>query len=247
MNLLGIVAAATIGLGKPRAAMKTIGPSLATCAFAVLLQMAPSYAVTLLTINGTVGDSYWTYLGKYPELILNFGGYFQANGGPGGPLSITYNGPAFLGSFSEIYTYSVTEYYRCNLFSGCTDQSQYYAFGDEVSPPGDLYPSPGGVTSFTQTIDSTWYNDGPVIFPAYAPIGTLLYSTQHGYINYRMDDYVDPSAIGQGYSITVTVPDAAAVPEPSKWALMLFGFGSIGWMLRTFARKAGGFACRERA
>lgn len=46
-------------------------------------------------------------------------------------------------------------------------------------------------------------------------------------------DVVGPLGIGS-FSITpvVTPPPPPAVPEPSTWALLLLGFGFVGWSLR---------------
>ena len=38
-------------------------------------------------------------------------------------------------------------------------------------------------------------------------------------------------------TLSVTDVSSAAVPEPGTWAMMLFGFGAIGWSLRVRGRK----------
>ena len=59
----------------------------------------------------------------------------------------------------------------------------------------------------------------------------LTYSLLANTITIHWAGLVTPPP-GTSYSAVFDIGSAAAVPEPATWALMLLGFGAVGWQLR---------------
>jgi hypothetical protein len=94
----------------------------------------------LYSLSGTVGDANWfladpTIAGiGSRELLENLSSVFQYNGGPGGLITIDFNGPT-------IFAYRSTESYSSFIITAtCTNPSGCYTCSDVFCPlPGFSY------------------------------------------------------------------------------------------------------------
>ncbi len=75
---------------------------------------------------------------------------------------------------------------------------------------------------------------GPQLFEGPTSNPTFLTGT-FGLSDISRQRTTDPLQVNYTLSISEVT---GAVPEPGTWALMLFGFGTIGWAMRTRKRKA---------
>ena len=209
---------------------KNLTVALAATAFLALVSALPANAAVLLALTTVVGGPNWSpadpMFGFPPgsqELFLDLSQYFQYEGGPGGPMTITYGGPSILYSHDQIGYLFHTQYAECVDPSGCVN-------GDGIE--GSAVD--GGYTEdccMTYPIDSSYYIQD-IDIPAFAPYGATFTGYQEGYVSYEVEEIVGPDAIGQPFSVTVSI-----VPEPSMWTLMLAGFFGIGFVLRGSRRR----------
>ena len=201
--------------------------TIALAAFLLLLMapLAPADAGVLYSLSGVVGDSNWNlhpeFVGTY-ELSEDLSGLFQFRGGPGGLISINYSGPPIvLGLNQELYAYS-------SLTATCTNPSGCYAscgFGCDL--PGYAYDAftadsrlnccLGDPIDGPIIIDSSWYVQD-LVTPPYAPYGASFVGYMKGYDFFLFDALVDPGALGQPFSLTVTTVADNSVPEPTSMA-----------------------------
>jgi hypothetical protein len=206
---------------------------MAASAFLVLASVPPASAAVIFSLTGVVGDANWQQadpqivgLGSYAWFGPALYPYFQSSGGPGGPISVTYNGPGLELNLSQIYSDSDSWLAQCDDPSGCVNGNGFDEFdiGSGVAFREDY----GSTTaSFTDVVDANYY--GPYFdLPASAPYGALIPGTQSGNVNYFLYFIVGPDGAGQPFSITIST-----VPEPATWAMFLIGFGAIGWTLRS--------------
>lgn len=216
---------------------KNLAVALAASVLLLSASVLPANATVLLSLTGVVGDANWLAV-PYPdpegppiipgsfELYLNLGQYFQDEGGPGGLMSITYSGPLVYFSRDEEFYSSDTQSATCEDPSGCVN-------GDGFVAAPDLGPSvvfdyvPGGGTSYTHLIDSSYYVEIPNI-PAFAPYGTSINGFEEGFSNYIVDDIVGPDAVGQPFSLTANIGPEPATAAPEPFTLSIFGAGLAG-------------------
>ena len=164
------------------------------------------------------------------------------------------------------YDVSFLEGTCIGIFSGC-DSTTDFAFDtlasatlagqallDQVFSPSN--PTYDSVPGLTIGCDS-WVPECFLVIP-FATDGSSVTVLQTVNANVEVPFDRIESVLGAG-DIPVTVdssnvfnavwarfsPSTAAVPEPSTWAMMLLGFGAIGWVLRR--RKRTGLAFREAA
>jgi hypothetical protein len=169
-----------------------------------------STPVGFVSANGIVGNT--TSAGGFLQVRQqpgNFGGDFS----PGDYLEFTgFDGPDITINFNT-------------AVAGAGAQIQANAGGAFVARIAAF----DGTTiwSFTQSGFSAFHNDGSAIF-----LGILSDSANLKWVRYTLDSataFPQSFAINQ-VSLTDTI--AGGVPEPASWAMMLVGFGMMGWALR---------------
>lgn len=112
------------------------------------------------------------------------------------------------------------------------------SFGSPIALGGTTFPagSLSGILTFTSSggVDATVGDDGFGIFLGPNVMSgdflTVFYIGYDDQITNQDDDHDD-------LIIQATVTSASAVPEPSTWAMMLFGFGAVGWGMRRARRQ----------
>jgi hypothetical protein len=89
----------------------------------------------------------------------------------------------------------------------------------------------GGGLGFKNTNNSTFtfVTDGPQLFTGLNTAPTFSLGT------FALTQFGGPAR----YSLTISDPNAVtgAVPEPATWAMMLLGFGGIGFAMRRTAKR----------
>jgi hypothetical protein len=209
-------------------------------AFVGFAAATPASATVLYSLTGTVGDQNWDQSGDF-EIDgfwnlnvyipgLQYHGLYRDGDGPGGPITITYQGPALQINLSDETTYLGIAALDCYQVEGCTPDQLTPTFDEGIST--DIIHGPVGVTAFSQTIDSSFYDNAPIVVPDFSPFGSVLLERPHGITSFVTDYYAGLDSFGQAFSLIVTRDDVGGVPEPAIWAMMLAGFGLIGAAMR---------------
>ena len=95
---------------------------------------------------------------------------FQANGGPGGLLSITYAGAPLAFSNDQVLTeQNGFNSYQCFNVSGCADKSEFQYFGGDNNPILNSAGGAPGATTYTEVVDSTWHDYTDYSCPGLCP------------------------------------------------------------------------------
>lgn len=230
---------------------------IAIACIAVLPQAAHA-ADILFSLSGTVGDSNWTTSNTIPgdyELDLDLRNTFPTDNlpywyggggtGPGGVLTISYSGAAIVLSNDTALGGLTSEEYQCVNLNGCNTgynpTDWQHQFGDDANNKNGADPASAGTTSFSDTIDSTWYNS--IMVPQTASYMDRAWNQYSGMTDFVIDETVAGADFGQAFSVTVSAPDTTSpalsflettdpVPEPASWALFLAGFGITGFAIR---------------
>jgi hypothetical protein len=137
-------------------------------------------------------------------------------------MRIDFSGPPLIYSHDQISYIFHQQFATCEDLSGCVKGN---GFGGFAVQGGNTEDAPA------QPFDSS-YHIQDLVLPAFAPYHATFTGYQEGYAGYEVEDYVGPGAVGQPFSLTVSI-----VPEPATWALMLIGFGGIAIMLRNSRRR----------
>lgn len=167
-------------------------------------------------------------------IVYNFGGTFSGiNGGPFADVNAVFTGVGdtdsvadlgdntsaiSLSSFSAVaggLTYNFTTpvsffVNRGQNFAGIINQAYSTGFVRFFGSSPTAFTSYDGVSSLANT-GATFYTDG----------ATAAYNTDRG-------DVLVTGASGLSFSADIASP----APEPATWAMMLLGFGVIGYALR---------------
>ena len=150
------------------------------------------------------------------------------------PTSVSVSGPSTIDSVNYTFGYS--------------DSGTNSPFTETVSWVNDL----AGIYAITLSTVATRVNgptdvDITAAFVTGTGIGSPLNLAPNPFNTDLIENYsLAGQALGAGtYMLTVqgtrgasgsfggnVAFEAAAVPEPATWAMMLFGFGAIGWQLR---------------
>ncbi|HSQ95234.1 MAG TPA: PEPxxWA-CTERM sorting domain-containing protein [Croceibacterium sp.] len=112
--------------------------------------------------------------------------------------------------------------------------------GSTIVNATSLNGNNNGAFSTSQTLTGLIYDQ-----PYFIEMNVTAIARPSGTATSFLDPYLslDPSLVAQGYSIITSegignsLTVNSAVPEPSTWAMMLFGFGGIGFAMRTARRR----------
>ena len=166
-----------------------------------------------------------TQFGFTPTLLANFGGGLAS-----ASFRITlFDGDTAAGDFDfNDNTFSVNGGLIGNWSSVTTFLTD--ATGTTVSSPGLGFNDNQLRTGFFSTLDPTVLGS---IFAGLTANGSLAYTLLDADANDNFFDFtqgVDGGLINVGSGPVVTPP--GAVPEPATWAMMLAGFGAMGFAMR---------------
>jgi hypothetical protein len=95
-------------------------------------------------------------------------------------------------------------------------------------------------------LNDRFYLHGPVVIPGLTNETSSLYEAHDGYDQQNLfstfsRQYLgSPRSLSEGMSnfggswtfATTEIPASGAVPEPATWAMMLIGFGLVGFAMR---------------
>jgi hypothetical protein len=202
----------------------------------------PANAATLFSISGVVGDS------NLPcSPIVGFCYFIHTFSFPLDPNIqglVEYSGPAITYSEDVFITNSSYDQWICEIPGGCQGRDLRH-FGGDNGPADYNADAPIGATSFSDAFDTTRIYttaveqsfSGPVVVstgpstdvPSLPPLPEGYFFDVH-YVQvtgFSLDQRVSPDDIGQAFSLTVST-----VPEPATWAMMLAGFGAVGFAVR---------------
>ena len=81
------------------------------------------------------------------------------------------------------------------------------------------------------------------------PFTSAALTSQTGFVGFTAGDVtltnagvlrldVGPAAFSDGNQIRIALSNVAAVPEPATWAMLLVGFGAVGYSMRRSPREA---------
>ncbi|HEY2010391.1 MAG TPA: PEP-CTERM sorting domain-containing protein [Rhizomicrobium sp.] len=200
--------------------MKKLTIALAACLFLLSAPVFPANAEVIYSLTGVVGDSNWQLADSHYnqpygslEMFANLDSVFQANGGPGGLITIDFSGPAVLLDLDQIY-YGVNSLtVLCTDMSGCVDGNGYYYFPFQGGGGEDCCVSPYPIDSSLHVQD--------LDIPPFAPYQASFTGYTEGYDGYLFNRIVGADVVGQPFSLTVST-----IPEP--FTLSLFGAGLAG-------------------
>jgi hypothetical protein len=171
---------------------------------------------------------------------------------PAGAATLITNGNGKLTGATGVTVYGTSydvefvEGTCLSLFGGC-DNASDFNFGPEAEfaaqalfdqvfidgPAGQFDTNPGQVfgCSGECSILIPWLTVDGVFTAAYAYNATLDAADLTGLVSQNLIDRYDTTSDRFAVFARFT-PSAAAVPEPSTWAMMLLGFGAMGASLR---------------
>lgn len=202
--------------------MRTIfGGPLAASLLLLSAFFLPAKAGVLYSLTGVVGDSHWSPADfrKYNQpfgslqLFADLASVFQANGGPGGLITIDFSGPPLLVNDSHLY-YSINSLTAsCADASGCVDGNGYVYFPFQSGGPV-VGPVPYPIDSSLHAQD--------LEIPPFAPYQASFEGYTEGYVGYTFLGIVGPDTVGQPFALTVNT-----IPEPAAWTLLLAGLFGI--------------------
>ena len=241
--------------------------SLAVAAAAIaLIASAPAIAVVkVATYSGTVAYGYdytgvfgtantdltgahWvvsiTYdktLGQFQNTVpgesdLSRGGNATGNGSPIISNKMKINGVTRSVSrgFGSVYT---------TMAYGALVSHEFY----ETFTAGNIETANGFfMAAYPDVVPTSLdQNFGPVTTTngvSYGEIFYYTYDTLSGAQVYQFDAYLDGDVT---YSVSDSLPETGAVPEPASWALMIAGFGLVGATQRRVLRRRKAAGCLQ--
>ncbi len=203
-----------------------------------LLPIAGHAAVSVVTSRNALGSDLinWgaTTGGPTPVGFLSANGIAGTTTSAGGDLQVRQQPGNFAGDFSPGDYLEFTGFDGPDItinfntpVAGAGAQIQSNAGGAFVAR---ITAFDGTTTwSFTEGGTSGFHNDGSAIF-----LGVLSGTANLQWVRYSLDSatgFPQSFAINQ-VSLTDTIASASGTPEPANWALLLIGFGTIGFSLR---------------
>lgn len=197
---------------------RTLSGVLAAILLLLPASFLPAKAGVLYSLTGVVGDSNWSRFDSAGDLAIfpDLSSVFQANGGPGGFITIDFSGPPFLGRRDQLSYENISLTATCLDTAGCVNGDGY----------GYIYFNGGHLEGCCllsgYPIDSSLHVQDLEI-PPFAPYQASFEGYTKGYIDYTIFGFVAPDTVGQPFSLTVST-----IPEPSSLALLLAGLGAIG-------------------
>ncbi|MDC7812142.1 PEPxxWA-CTERM sorting domain-containing protein [Sphingomonas koreensis] len=165
--------------------------------------------------------------------LMTVYGPFEATSPDGGDFIIATGDPRYAGTLSQTVSgLTVGETYTLNFwqaagqnvgFTGPTTERWKVTFGGETQysdkfslPEGGIGPWESQTMSFVASSTSQLLSFMAVGTPGGQP----------------------PISFLDGVSMSAYQPPVGGVPEPSTWAMMIFGFGAIGGIMRRRPRRA---------
>jgi PEP-CTERM motif len=169
--------------------------------------------------------------------------------GPGGTVSSLAIETTFMTDDSVQFDANYTSPARIVLTLTVDGSGNYFIgapFGDITNGTGASFPSffaflvgaPAGVTFDEASWEDAVFSNGANFIP---PTSEVAFNGPPGL------GAGDSTEIGVGFSVpssgpetfeVVLTPTAAAVPEPSTWAMMLLGFAGLGYLGYRSSRKS---------
>lgn len=210
--LMGAAVVAMVGLSSPGTA-------------AVLLTDPGSDAdTTTITYSDPVLPAGTEITDQYADLGVTFGGTGKIFTGDGGYTSVV--GGDYADSFSAPNQNGVASVYD-------------FTFLGPVSMAGAIFEFNVGTTATFQTLL------GGTVVESFVYANTDCCSSPEfiGFSNSSFDTLRLSNVTGlHFYTDNLRFSNVSAVPEPSTWAMMMVGFGGIGYSMRKRRKSAVGFA-----
>ena len=188
-------------------------------AMAILLSMtSPAPAAVTFFTNGTGLES--------PATVISFSEGSLANGTPVTNQFSSY-GVGFVNAWLDTtYTYTPTPSLTSFDFASCTCYDLEILFTTPMDSAAWQLVTNAGLTMIEAYLGGSLVGSTSVATSTVSPI------PYYGFTGGLVDRIVLRAPVNQAALIDNLQLNGAAVPEPATWAMMLLGFGAVGFAMR---------------